>query len=158
VKRIVYEARKEADTDKLGSLLSAALPDGTVVALRGTLGAGKTRLVRAVAAASGIDPRDVVSPTFVLAQAYRGDRTISHFDAYRLQGDDEFSELGPEEYFLSSGITFVEWAERVERSLPPEHVDVHIHVTGETSRRFEITAVGKTYEPVIDRLDKDIRS
>lgn len=158
MKRIVYEAHNEADTEKLGTWLSAALPDGAVVALCGTLGAGKTRLVRAVAAASGIDPRDVVSPTFVLMQEYHGSRSIAHFDAYRLRGDDEFFELGPEEYFLSSGITFVEWAERVEKSLPPERVEVHIHVTGETSRRFEITATGEEYETILDRLDRAVHT
>ena len=155
MKRFIYESRNEEATEKLGARLSAALPEGAVVALCGTLGAGKTRLVRAVAAACGIDSRDVVSPTFVLLQEYHGERSIAHFDAYRLHEEEEFLELGPEEYFHSAGITFVEWAERVEKSLPHQRVEIHIRVTGDTSRRFEITTTGDRYEKVLDRLEKD---
>ena len=75
------------------------LPDGTTVALCGTLGAGKTRLVQAIAEAAGVDRRDVLSPTFVLIQEYHGRRSIYHIDAYRLRDEDEFLALGPEEYF-----------------------------------------------------------
>ena len=71
-----FDAASEADTDRLGAALAELLPAGTVVALTGTLGAGKTRLVQAVAAASGIDRLQVTSPTFVLCQTYRGRRTI----------------------------------------------------------------------------------
>jgi tRNA threonylcarbamoyladenosine biosynthesis protein TsaE len=65
----VLEADNEADTDRLGAALAELLPDGTVVALSGTLGAGKTRLVQGVAAAAGIDRQLVTSPTFVLCQS-----------------------------------------------------------------------------------------
>lgn len=148
----VYEAADEAATDALGAALAEALPDGAVVALRGTLGAGKTRLVQAVAAASGVPRRQVVSPTFVLIQEYQGRRPVYHLDAYRLHDEDEFDALGPEEYFEGAGLTLVEWADRVEGSLPPERVDVEIEVTGAESRRFRVTARGGEYERAIARL------
>src|SRR5688500_870189 len=91
-------SRSEADTERLGRRLGELLPAGAVVALDGPLGAGKTRLVQGLAAARGHDPLAVVSPTFTLVQEYRGERPVYHFDVYRLRDDDEFLNLGPDEY------------------------------------------------------------
>lgn len=131
----------EAAMQAFGSRLANLLPAGTVVALSGTLGAGKTRLVQAVAAACGIPSNTVVSPTFVLMQPYEGHRSIYHFDAYRINDADEFLELGPDEYFESDGLTFVEWAERVADCMPRDYLTVHIEVTGETSRRLTVWGI-----------------
>lgn len=131
-----------AATDRLGRQLAEHLPPGSVVALSGTLGAGKTRLVQAVAAACGVDPADVTSPTFVLCREYHGARTIYHLDAYRLKDEDEFLELGPEEMFASGGLVFIEWAERVASFLPPDCEEITLEVTGETSRRAILTGGG----------------
>lgn len=147
-----YDAADESGTAVLGAALARALPDGTTVALCGTLGAGKTRLAQAIAEACGVDRRNVVSPTFVLIQEYHGRRTIYHIDAYRVADEDDFDRLGPEEYFESEGLTLVEWADRVEKCLPADRVEVHIEVTGPQSRRFEIRAVGHGYEDVLERL------
>ena len=133
-----FEAASEADTERLGAALAEFLPDGTVVALSGTLGAGKTRLVQAVAAASGIDRQHVTSPTFVLCQTYRGRRTIHHFDVYRLKDEQEFLELGPDEYFESDGLSLVEWADKVDHLLPSVRLDIAIEVVGPTQRRFSM--------------------
>jgi tRNA threonylcarbamoyladenosine biosynthesis protein TsaE len=147
-----WEAADEAATARLGVALDQMLPDGTVVALCGTLGAGKTRLVQAIAEADGVTRRDVVSPTFVLVQEYRGRRVIYHLDAYRLRDEDEFLDLGPEEYFESGGLTLIEWADRVAAQLPPERIEIDIEVTGPQSRRFRIVAHGERYAGVLQRL------
>jgi tRNA threonylcarbamoyladenosine biosynthesis protein TsaE len=152
MKRFTYEAASEAATAALGAALAAALPDGSVVALCGTLGAGKTRLVQAIAEAEGVDRRDVQSPTFVLIHEYRGRRPLYHVDAYRLRDETEFLDLGPEEYFESEGLTLVEWADRVAACLPPERIEIRIDVTGPCARRFEVAALGDRYAAVIDRL------
>jgi tRNA threonylcarbamoyladenosine biosynthesis protein TsaE len=149
---LIYDAADEAATAALGAALAEVLPDGTTVALRGTLGAGKTRLVQAVAEAAGIDRHDVSSPTFVLVHEHLGRRTIYHIDAYRVADLDEFEQLGPDEYFESDAITLVEWADRVEACLPRERIDVHIEVTGENSRRFAIEAVGERLGSVVGQL------
>jgi tRNA threonylcarbamoyladenosine biosynthesis protein TsaE len=143
--RFVYDATDEAATASLGAALERVLPDGSVVALCGTLGAGKTRLVQAIAEAAGVDRRSVVSPTFVLVQEYQGRRAIYHLDAYRLRDEDEFLQLGPEEYFERSGLTLVEWADRVEGCLPAERVEIHVEVTGPESRRFTIIPRGPRF-------------
>lgn len=142
----------EAATARLGTALAAALPAGSVVALIGTLGAGKTRLVQAIAVALGVDPADVLSPTYVIVHEYHGRRPIYHFDAYRLKDDDEFLELGPEEYFDSDGITLIEWADRVERCLPQERLEVRIDVTGPTTRAVQITACGARYLAAMEKV------
>jgi tRNA threonylcarbamoyladenosine biosynthesis protein TsaE len=143
-----------ADTAALGAALAEALPDGSVIALLGTLGAGKTQLVQAVAAASGVNPRDVTSPTFVLINEYRGRRPIYHFDAYRIADDDEFLQLGPEEYFEGRGLTFVEWAERVASCLPSERLEIRITVLADTSRRFDLEGIGRRYADAVTRLGR----
>lgn len=140
-----FIASNETDTQRLGRALAELLPDGTTVALIGTLGAGKTRLVQAVAAVCGIAAEEVVSPTFTLCHEYHGQRTIYHFDAYRLKDDDEFLELGPDEYFDSPALTFVEWGDRVIDCLPRQRLEIHIRVAGETEREFELIARGATY-------------
>lgn len=154
---IRFLANGEEDTRRLGKALAEVLPAGTAVALVGTLGAGKTRLVQAVAEACGVPADTVVSPTFVLCQEYHGHRSVYHMDAYRLRDDDEFLQLGPEEYFESDGITLVEWADRVTDCLPPDRIEIRIEVSGETSRQFEITAIGQDLSTVPTQLEHALR-
>ncbi len=150
--RLLYDAPDESATRALGAALAQSLPDGSVVGLCGTLGSGKTRLVQAIAEASGVDPRDVVSPTFVLIHTYRGRRPIHHFDAYRIAGPKEFLQLGAEEYFGGDGLCFVEWADRVASCLPSDRIEVRIEVTGTNSRRFEVIPLGTTHLEWLDQL------
>src|SRR5215813_3640673 len=94
-----------AATEAFGRRLGALLFPGSVVALVGPLGAGKTHLTRAIAEGLGVaNPRAVTSPTFVLIQEYPGRLPIYHFDAYRLSGAGEFLDLGVTEYYEASGV------------------------------------------------------
>jgi len=155
--RFCFQAQNEDDTRRLGAALANVLPAGTPVALMGTLGAGKTRLVQAIAQGRGVPPDTVVSPTFVLCQEYQGRRRmLYHMDAYRLKDDDEFLQLGPEEYFESDGITLVEWADRVIDCLPPDRIEIHIEVAGETVRRFEVVGVGGGLSAVLKDLEDSL--
>src|SRR5437588_4428535 len=108
---LTFVANSESDTEHFGAALAGVLSPGTVVALIGPLGAGKTRLVQAVATALGVPVGSVTSPTFVLVNEYMGGRMpVYHFDTYRLKDDDEFLNLGADEYFDAGGLTFIEWA------------------------------------------------
>src|SRR5947209_17333984 len=148
-----YEAPDPAATQALGRRLAALLFPGAVVALVGPLGAGKTHLVRAVAEGLGVaDGRVVSSPTFVLIQEYDARLPVYHFDAYRLRGPADFLDLGAHEYFEGRGVCLVEWADRVEASLPAEHLRVTLAVTGPTSRRFTVEGCGEPYEALVRRL------
>ena len=148
----VFESASQSETDRLGATLAEILPNRSCIALNGTLGAGKTRLTQALAEACGIERQDVTSPTFVLCQHYEGSRKIYHLDAYRIQDDDEFLELGVDEYFESEGITIVEWAERVARCLPSSRLDINVEVAGDQLRLFRVTAVGDEQQPVVELL------
>ena len=149
-----FVAHSESDTQRLGTALAGILPDGTTIALIGTLGAGKTRLVQAVAGALGITSGQVTSPTFVLCQEYHGSRSIYHFDAYRIEDDDEFLELGVDEYVDEMGLKFIEWADRVTDCLPVTRIEIVVEVLGERSRGFTINQLGRWPEDVVSELSR----
>ena len=137
-------------TRTLGRRLGERLFAGAVVALIGELGAGKTFLVKAIAEGLGIANSAVVSsPTFVLIQEYDARLPIWHFDAYRLATEAEFADLGAHEYFGGAGVSLVEWADKVPTCLPAERLEIRIRTIGETSRRFEMTAIGGRYEELV---------
>ena len=142
----------EAETEVLARRLAAALEPGAIVALIGNLGAGKTRLVRAVAEALGVDRRSVASPTFVLVHEYEGRWPIYHFDTYRLREPADFLNLGTDEYLNSEGVCFIEWADRVIELLPADHLRVEITATGETERVFRMAAGGPRSAAILARL------
>lgn len=142
----------EAATQLFGQALAKCLPDQAVIALNGPLGAGKTRLVQAVAQAVGIPKPDVTSPTFVLIQEYEGETSIYHFDAYRLKDEDEFLELGAEEYYQALGWCFIEWAEKVAEVLPDDYLEIQIRIVSECERVFSVSAVGEQSQGILDCL------
>ncbi len=154
----VFQAKSLDDTDRFATVLARVLPKRAVVALDGALGAGKTQLVRSLAKACGVPAEDVVSPTFVLCQEYHGRRTLYHLDAYRLRDDDEFLELGVEEYFDAPAITLIEWAERVAHCLPNERLEIFIEPTGEHSRKITVTAYGPRLEQTVQELSQQLVS
>lgn len=150
---IHFDTTCEAETDALGRRLAARFFPGAVVGLIGPLGAGKTRLVRAIAAGMDIaDPRIVNSPTFVLIQEYAARLPIYHFDAYRLKGEAEFLDLGAHEYFTGQGVCLIEWADRVAACLPADRLMVHIEVTGANSRRFRFEAGGPRHRDLLGEI------
>jgi len=131
-----FTAQNELETDFVGQKIFESLPSQSVVALIGTLGAGKTRLVQAIAKAAGVDPTTVSSPTYVLIHEYQGTVPIYHFDVYRLNSINEFLQLGAEEYFERPGLSLIEWGDRVESALPQDHYTIRIEILGENSRKF----------------------
>lgn len=141
----------ESDTDELGRLLALHLPTRCVVALDGTLGAGKTRLTQAIAKACDIPFEEVTSPTFTLWQTYHGTRTIHHLDAYRIQDEDEFDALGVEECFDSDTLVLIEWARRIENCLPRDgRLSVELEVIGEQQRVAKLE--GATFDALFDEI------
>jgi len=149
---VVFVSHNEEDTRKLGRELARLLPDPAVVALVGTLGSGKTRFVQGLAEGCGCDPRLVTSPTFVLIQEYLGRRRLYHFDVYRLKDVSEFVDLGTEEYFVRSGITAIEWADRVRGYLPTERVDVFFEIRDTDTRTVRVVACHPRYAECVESL------
>ena len=131
------------ETWALAGELAAEVEPGTVIALHGDLGAGKTCFIQGFAVALGID-EPITSPTYTLIGEYEGRLPLHHIDLYRLSGPDEALGLGLEEYFEAGGITAIEWAERAEGVLPENLLHVRITVDEETdARTFHICWEGE---------------
>lgn len=103
------------------------------------MGAGKTTLIRALAATLGVDD-DVSSPTFSLVNEYRDphNRPVYHFDFYRIESIDEAERLGAAEYLDSGYLCLVEWPTRVAALLPLPHLEVAISVAPDESREIQL--------------------
>lgn len=139
--RLEVQLASEEDTARLGRAMAEVVGPGTVIGLAGPLGAGKTRLARAIAEALGVDPSAISSPTFVLIQEYEGRLPVYHFDTYRLPTPEAFEELGSAEYWRD-GVSLVEWADRVESLLPDDRWWIAIEPSGAgpSARRARIAA------------------
>ena len=130
-----------------------------MLALRGSLGSGKTTLTKGLAEGLGVEePRWVTSPTFVLVHQYEGRVPVYHIDAYRLRGPADAEALGMEEMFFGDGVAIVEWAERIEAALPPERLEIVLEIAGEAERMIALTAVGEHYGRLIRDLESVIRN
>jgi tRNA threonylcarbamoyladenosine biosynthesis protein TsaE len=135
------------ETEALGEKITRFLwknrpGSGSVIALKGGLGAGKTCLVKGIARGLGID-ETITSPTFSIVneyQAFLNGQTLPlyHIDAYRLNGDEDFENTGAPEYIGGQGIAIVEWSERIPRSIPASAINITIEITGPQSRSFRI--------------------
>lgn len=143
----------EADLTPLAADLAAALPDRGFVALSGDLGAGKTTFVKAVAAAAGLDPAEVVSPTFGLVHVHATPRRrLVHADMYRLTDAADLHEIGWEDALAAPGWAFVEWPERIAAALPADRLDVEIRIDSPSARTFTFHGYGPAHEAVVERL------
>jgi tRNA threonylcarbamoyladenosine biosynthesis protein TsaE len=129
-------------TDQLGRAIGRALRGGEVLALFGPLGAGKTALVRGIAAGLGAEPTNVRSPTFVLIHEYRGRLPLAHVDLYRLNSPREIVSTGLADYLTGSTVTAIEWADKGRSILPDDRLEIELRHRTVESRRIRLTATG----------------
>lgn len=134
-----------AFAEKLGALLKA----GDVLTLEGDLGAGKTTFTKGLAKGLEIK-RTVNSPTFTIMKEYQGRLPLYHMDVYRVE--DEFEDLGFDEYFNGDGVCVVEWAHLIADQLPEERLEMFIYYIDEASRRFELVPRGERYESLCEEI------
>ena len=133
MKKVELITSSESETKQFGRKLSRILPNGSVVALLGDLGAGKTTLVRGIA--EGLNIKEVVqSPTFNIMKIYlKGDRPLIHIDAYRLADID--TDIGLDEYIgYETGLTMIEWPMYIEKLLPDSTIYIEIKHMGDNKR------------------------
>ena len=128
--------RNEEETRAFGHQLADRLEPGSVVALIGDLGTGKTTLSKYIAEGLGIT-EVVTSPTFTIVQEYHSGRLpLYHFDVYRIGDISEMEELGYEEYFFGDGVSLVEWADIIQELLPEEVRIIRIEYGREPEERI----------------------
>src|SRR5699024_2039442 len=125
-----------------GKKLGELLQPGMLITLDGDLGAGKTTFTKGIG--QGLQIKRVInSPTFTILKQYRGRLQLSHFDAYRLEGQD--NDLGFEEIFDSDDVCVVEWPEFISDILPEKRLEIQINKIDENARKFVLKAIGKEY-------------
>ena len=137
---MVYYTNSDKETEAVGEQFGRMVSDGTVVAMYGDLGAGKTAFVRGMARGMGISER-VSSPTFTIVNEYLGERTLIHFDMYRLGSADELFDIGWEDYLARGAVCAVEWSENVEDAFYGDEIRLTIEKTSDTSRKITIEGV-----------------
>ena len=134
---MVYYTNSDKETEAIGEAFGRSVKDGTLIAMYGDLGAGKTAFVRGMARGMGISER-VSSPTFTIVNEYLGDRTLIHFDMYRLGSADELFDIGWEDYLARGAVCAVEWSENVEEAFYGDEIRLTIEKTSDTSRKITI--------------------
>jgi len=132
-----FVTKSPRETEEVGANLAKRLKSGSVVALFGGLGAGKTAFVRGLARGMGINS-EVSSPTFALVHEYEGNPPLVHFDMYRVTGWDDLYSTGFFDYLDMGAVLAVEWSENIENALPEGAIRVNIIKIDDNTRRIEI--------------------
>ncbi len=142
-----YISHSHRQTVQMGKRIGAQLKGGDVVALCGTLGAGKTAFSRGLADGLAVNRSlPVTSPTYTIVNQYEGRFPVHHIDYYRLRSEDEFYLSGLEECFASDAVTIIEWADRFPNTLPPDALWIHIDLLDLKKRCIKILYAGNNHE------------
>ncbi|GMO39262.1 MAG: tRNA (adenosine(37)-N6)-threonylcarbamoyltransferase complex ATPase subunit type 1 TsaE [Termitinemataceae bacterium] len=128
------------ETEKIGETIATLLQPGSVVALNGGLGVGKTCLTRGIGRALKV-AAPITSPTYTIINEYESPIPFYHIDVYRLQGQSDFYEIGGEEILSSNGISVIEWSEKINDILPPKTFFVDIKIQDDGTRKITFRAL-----------------
>lgn len=145
------------ETDQLGRAIGRSLQGGEILALHGPLGAGKTVLVRGIAAGLGAAPTAVSSPTFVIIHEYRGRLPLVHVDLYRIGSTPELQATGLDDYLSDSSVMAVEWADKAREWLPDDRLEIELQHLAVRSRRIKLTARGLGSARLLRETERQLR-
>jgi tRNA threonylcarbamoyladenosine biosynthesis protein TsaE len=142
------------ETQKLGKLIGSTLSAGTVLALTGDLGSGKTSFVQGLA--EGLEVPDdyyITSPSYTLINEYPGRFTLFHVDLYRITDTVDIEDIGLYEILDDdAAVAAVEWADRIEPKLLPDSISIHFEITGDNTRNIRINAEKVEYIYLLEKL------
>jgi len=135
------------ETFALGMRLSSLLVKGDVVALNGPLGAGKTCFTKGIAEGLGIE-EELTSPSYAIISEYEclagGEKVpFYHIDAYRLEGNDDFSAIGGEDIVYGNGISVIEWGDRIPAFIPSGAYRIDFEIIEDDKRSVKIVKQGR---------------
>jgi len=141
IRAVISQSAEE--TISFGRTLAELLTPPKLVLLRGDLGAGKTTLVKGIAAAfDAASEEDVTSPTFTLIHEYRGPRAILyHIDLYRIDTPRELDTLALDDLRSENSILLIEWGEKFARLVRARDVEISLEREGETGRRIRVSGL-----------------
>lgn len=152
---LLIESRSPADTETTGAELAAEAGRGAVISLEGGLGAGKTCFVKGMAEGLGIQA-EVLSPTFILVEEYRGPVTLLHYDLYRLEELGEVERLGFYDAIDGENVVVVEWGDRLPTAEEVFDVRVRITITGPDRREIAVEAGAGLVEGLKARMARKV--
>ena len=135
--KIVINTNSIEETIAFAKKIGEAADPGSIYALHGELGTGKTIIAKGIARGLGIE-EDVTSPTFNLLEIYKGRLPLYHFDLYRIQDEQELDQLFFEEYWDGNGVSVIEWAERAKGKLPETTIHITLDYIDESRRQITI--------------------
>jgi tRNA threonylcarbamoyladenosine biosynthesis protein TsaE len=152
----IFLSNSPAATMALGQGIGKRLKAGSVIALIGELGCGKTLLTRGISTGLGVPRRQVNSPTFIMVNEYSGRLPVYHMDLYRLGTEADAVEIGITDYLAraESGVMIIEWAEKILFLLPDDLLKVNFETLSERKRRIELLASGERFKSLLKELDR----
>ena len=133
------------ETTALGYKIGKKLKKGDIIAMHGTLAAGKTTITKGIAQALDIS-EEITSPTFCLISEYYGKMPLYHMDVYRLDGTEDFINLGVDDMLYGDGVCIIEWSEKIMDELPKNTIILRILPQDDNSRKIEIENFNETIE------------
>lgn len=147
--------RSPAETSVLGKRIGNNLEAGSVIALTGELGCGKTLLAKGICEGLGVPSRLVNSPTFVLVNEYRGRLPVFHLDVYRLGSEEDAVDLGITDYLVRAGdgVMIVEWAEKISSLLPDDRLTIEFQRLSARQRRILLKTTSTERAVVLKGLE-----
>lgn len=134
---MTFHTQNEEETIALGYKIGLLLKKGDVIAMQGTLAAGKTTITKGIAKALDISDT-ITSPTFCLISEYSGKMPLYHMDVYRLDGEEEFVNLGTDDMIYGDGVSIIEWSEKIMGQLPKKTIILKLTPQDDGSRIIEI--------------------
>ena len=134
---LTFKTSSAEETIALGEKIGKLLKKGDIIAMQGTLAAGKTTITKGIAQALGIT-ETITSPTFCLISEYQGAMPLYHMDVYRLDGREDFINLGTDDMLYGDGVSIIEWSEKIMEELPARTIILRLTPQEDGSRLIEI--------------------
>ena len=134
---LTFKTSSAEETIELGKKIGKLLKKGDIIAMQGTLAAGKTTITKGIAQALGIT-ETITSPTFCLISEYEGTMPLYHMDVYRLDGTEDFINLGTDDMLYGDGVSIIEWSEKIMDELPSTTIVLKITPLDDGTRLIEI--------------------
>lgn len=147
MKNLVLHTSNAEETIELGRKIGSMLHKGDILAMQGTLAAGKTTITKGIAESLGVT--DVItSPTFCLISEYEGKLPLYHLDVYRLEGSEDFINLGTDDMLYGDGVSVIEWSEKIMDELPKDVITIKLEPECDGSTKRIITITNWPYDEI----------
>jgi tRNA threonylcarbamoyladenosine biosynthesis protein TsaE len=144
---LTLHSKSSEETIEIGKKIGSLLKKGDILAMQGTLAAGKTTITKGIAESLGVT-EVITSPTFCLISEYEGKMPLYHFDVYRLEGPEDFINLGSEDMLYGDGVSIIEWSEKIMEELPSSTIIIRLEPDSEQGTSRTITIENWPYESI----------